>query len=41
VAVVPRAAGSRILLRQLLGETRFGDDAIRDFLAVARGGQTA
>lgn len=41
VAVVPAEGGSRHLLQQLIGRTRFGDDAIRDFVAVARSAQTA
>jgi hypothetical protein len=28
-------------LKQLIGRTRFGDDGIRDFVAVARPAQTA
>jgi hypothetical protein len=35
VAVVPASRGARNLLRELIGRTRFGDDAIRDFVAVA------
>jgi hypothetical protein len=35
VAVVPQRHGARGLLRALIGRTRFGDDSIRDFLAVA------
>lgn len=41
VAVVPQERGARTLLQQLIARTRFGDDAIRDFVAVARAGQTA
>lgn len=41
VAVVPEERGARSLLRQLIGRTRFGDDGIRDFVAVARPAQTA
>jgi hypothetical protein len=41
VAVVPAERGARDLLHQLIGRTRFGDDRIRDFVAVARPGQTA
>jgi hypothetical protein len=41
VAVVPKERGARDLLHQLIGGTRFGDDAIRDFVAVARVGQAA
>jgi hypothetical protein len=41
VAVVPASRGARNLLRQLIGRTRFGNDAIRDFVAVARPAQTA
>ncbi|HWL90679.1 MAG TPA: hypothetical protein VNP90_04885 [Actinomycetota bacterium] len=40
VAVVPAERGARSLLQQLMGRTRFGDDGIRDFLAVARSAQT-
>jgi hypothetical protein len=36
VAVVPAERGSRNLLRELIDRTRFGDDLIRDFVAVAR-----
>jgi hypothetical protein len=39
VAVVPAERGARNLLRELMGRTRFGDDAIRDFVAVARPAQ--
>lgn len=35
VAVVPAERGNRHLLRQLIGRTRFGEDRIRDFVAVA------
>jgi len=35
VAVVPAERGTRNLLRQLIGRTRFGDDGVRDFVAVA------
>ena len=35
VAVVPAERGARGLLQQLIGRTRFGDDGIRDFVAVA------
>ena len=41
VAVVPAHPGARVLLKQLIGRTRFGDDGIRDFVAVARPAQTA
>ena len=41
VAVVPAERGARHLLQQLMDRTRFGDDRIRDFLAVARSAQTA
>ncbi|HEV2952182.1 MAG TPA: lipoprotein [Actinomycetota bacterium] len=41
VAVVPAERGARTLLRQLIGHTRFGDDRIRDFVAVAHPAQTA
>jgi hypothetical protein len=41
VAVVPAERGARNLLQQLIGRTRFGDDRIRDFVAVARSSQTA
>jgi hypothetical protein len=34
VAVVPADHGARSLLQQLIGRTRFGDDGIRDFVAV-------
>jgi hypothetical protein len=34
VAVVPAEHGARSLLQQLIGRTRFGDDGIRDFVAV-------
>ncbi len=40
VAVVPQERGARDLLRQLIRRTRFGDDGIRDFVAVARASQT-
>jgi hypothetical protein len=40
VAVVPQHPGAGNLLRELMGQTRFGDDAIRDFVAVADGNQT-
>jgi hypothetical protein len=36
VAVVPAERGARSLLQQLIGRTRFGEDGIRDFVAVAR-----
>ncbi|HZN42279.1 MAG TPA: hypothetical protein VFC08_00995 [Actinomycetota bacterium] len=36
VAVVPAGRGARNLLRELIGRTRFGDDLIEDFVAVAR-----
>ncbi|MDQ4108776.1 MAG: hypothetical protein M3138_08250, partial [Actinomycetota bacterium] len=35
VAVVPAERGARNLLRELMGRTRFGDDGIHDFVAVA------
>lgn len=35
VAVVPAERGARNLLQQLIGRTRFGDDDIRDFVALA------
>ena len=41
VAVVPAAKGARNLLEELIGRTRFGDDAIRDFVAVAPLAKTA
>lgn len=41
VAVVPAERGARTLLRHLIGRTRFGDDRIRDFVAVAHPAQTA
>ena len=41
VAVVPAERGARSLLHQLIGRTRFGDDGIRDFVAVAHPAQTA
>jgi hypothetical protein len=41
VAVVPASRGARNLLEELIGRTRFGDDAIRDFVAIARPAQTA
>jgi hypothetical protein len=41
VAVVPAERGARTLLQQLIGRTRFGDDRIRDFVAVAHPAQTA
>jgi hypothetical protein len=37
VAVVPHEHGSHELLRRLIGSTRFGDTAVRDFLALACG----
>lgn len=37
VAVVPREDGSHELLRHLIHGTRFGDTAVRDFLALACG----
>ncbi|MBA3737244.1 MAG: hypothetical protein H0W97_01610, partial [Actinobacteria bacterium] len=40
VAVVPAERGARSLLQQLIGRTRFGEDGIRDFVAVARSVQT-
>jgi hypothetical protein len=40
VAVVPQQDGARSLLRQLFRQTRFGDDGIGDFLAIARTGRT-
>jgi hypothetical protein len=40
VAVVPAERGARSLLQQLIGRTRFGEDGIRDFVAVARSAQT-
>jgi hypothetical protein len=40
VAVVPAVHGAGSLLKQLIGRTRFGDDGIRDFVAVARPAQT-
>lgn len=40
VAVVPAERGARNLLQELIGSTRFGDDGIRDFVAVARPAQT-
>lgn len=40
VAVVPAERGSRDLLRQLIRRTRFGDDRISDFVAVAGPAQT-
>jgi hypothetical protein len=39
VAVVPAERGARNLLRELMERTRFGDDGIRDFVAVARPAQ--
>jgi hypothetical protein len=39
VAVVRERHGARHLLRQLIGHTRFGNDAIRDFVAVAHRAQ--
>jgi hypothetical protein len=41
VAVVPAERGARNLLQQLIGRTRFGEDGIRDFVAVAPPAQTA
>jgi hypothetical protein len=41
VAVVPQGRGASDLLRALIGRTRFGEDSIRDFLAVARMSRTA
>ena len=41
VAVVNERRGARNLLEELIGRTRFGDDAIRDFVALARSAQTA
>jgi hypothetical protein len=38
---VNQRRGAKNLLEELIGQTRFGDDAIRDFVAVARPGQTA
>jgi hypothetical protein len=35
IAVVPREDGSHELLRRLIHGTRFGDTAVRDFLAIA------
>ena len=35
VAVVPAVRGARNLLQELIDRTRFGDDGIRDFVAVA------
>lgn len=40
VAVVPAGRGARTLLQQLISRTRFGDDRIRDFVAVAHPAQT-
>ena len=40
VAVVPAERGSRDLLNQLIRRTRFGDDRISDFVAVAGPAQT-
>jgi hypothetical protein len=40
VAVVPAERGSRDLLDQLIRRTRFGDDRISDFVAVAGPAQT-
>ena len=40
VAVVPAVQGATSLLKQLIGRTRFGDDGVRDFVAVARPAQT-
>jgi hypothetical protein len=40
VAVVPAERGTRNLLRQLIGRTRFGDDGVRDFVAVAHPART-
>lgn len=41
VAVVPAAKGARNLLEELIGRTRFGDESIRDFVAVAPVAKTA
>jgi len=41
VAVVNQRRGARNLLEELIERTRFGDDGIRDFVAVARPAQTA
>jgi hypothetical protein len=40
VAVVPQERGAGNLLRELLRQTRFGDDGIGDFVAVARTSRT-
>jgi hypothetical protein len=40
VAVVPAGRGARNLLRELIDQTRFGDDGIKDFVAVVRPAQT-
>jgi hypothetical protein len=40
VAVVPQQDGAHSLLRELFRQTRFGDDGIRDFLAIARTSRT-
>ena len=40
VAVVPAEQGATSLLKQLIGRTRFGDDGVREFVAVARPAQT-
>lgn len=40
VAVVPAGRGARNLLRELMDQTRFGDDAIQDFVALAHPAQT-
>ena len=40
VAVVNQQRGAKNLLEELMRRTRFGDDAIRDFVAVARTSQT-
>jgi hypothetical protein len=41
VAVVNQQRGAKNLLEELMGQTRFGDDAIRDFVAVAPPAQSA
>ena len=41
VAVVNQQRGAKNLLEELIGRTRFGDVAIREFVAVARPAQTA
>jgi hypothetical protein len=41
VAVVRDERGARDLLHKLIDRTRFGDDGVRDFVAVARVGQAA